>query len=152
VVSDVLPIESLRAWLSAADTVSGAANPYAGVRAARTRVNPAVFENLYDVRDFAMNNLMVMIAADGVFSDAERAFAEEAAAKLGFKIDNMQALFDMAAAGRLGLRMPNDVGKREKIIRMMEEAARADGEIAPEEQKVLDYLRSSFISGDFFRF
>lgn len=152
VVSDVLPMADLRAWLAGSSaTVTGTASG-TGARATRARVNPAVFENMYDVRDFAMNNLMVMIAADGVFADEERAFAEEAARRFGFKIDNMQALFDMAASGRLGLRMPNDVSKREKIIRMMEEVASTDGEIAPEEQKILDYLRSSFISGDFFRF
>ena len=139
VVSDILPMDDLRGWLSG------------GGRSVRAQVNPAVFDNLYDVRDFAMNNLMVMFAADGVFAEEEQAFAEEAARKLGFKIDNMQALFELAAAGRLGLRMPNDVSKREKIIRMMEEAAAADGSISPEEQKIIDYVRKSFVSSDFFR-
>ena len=131
VVSDVLPIQELSAWMSASPETAGGEKPAgAAGRVMRARVNPAVFENLYDVRDFALNNLMVMVAADRHFAEEEKAFVEEAARKLGFKLDNMQALFEMAAAGRLGLRMPNDVTKREKIIRMMEEAASADGAIS----------------------
>ena len=38
---------------------------------------------LYDVRDYAFNNVMVMIAADGVFDEEEQKFAPQLAKKWG---------------------------------------------------------------------
>ena len=65
------------------------------------------------------------------------------AVKLGFKVDNLQALFELAASGKMGLRMPVDAGKREKILSLMEKAASVDGSVSPEEQQIIDYLRAA---------
>lgn len=118
----------------------------------KVRVNPAVFDQLMDVRDYAFNNFMVMVAADGVFAEEERQMAEDLARKLGYKIDNMEALFNLAASGRMAIRMPDDTAKRSKIIRMLEDAALADGRTSTEEQAVLDYIKKSYLGPEAFRF
>ena len=48
-------------------------------------ISPDLDDSLYDVRDFAFNNIMVIFGADGVFADEEKAMAEELAKKWGYK-------------------------------------------------------------------
>src|SRR5262249_24552799 len=110
------------------------------------------FDRLYDVRDYAFNNLMVMIAADGVFADEERKMAEDVARRLGYsKVPDLEALFQMASHGRMSLKMPVDPGKHARIIQAMQTAALADGTVSPEERKILDYLQSGFGETRFMR-
>lgn len=107
-------------------------------------VKPSFIDKLYDVRDFAFNNVMVMIAADGVYADEERAFAEELAKKWGYDTSRLEPFFQMAKGGRLTLRMPDDAKKQRKIFKLMEKAAMADQNISPEEQQLLDSIRQQY--------
>jgi rubrerythrin len=113
----------------------------------KIRLDAGTFDQLMDVRDYAFNNFMVMIAADGIFAQEERQMAYELAKRLGYKIDDMESLFSMAANGRLALRMPENSGKQQKIIQLLEDAAIADGSISKEEQKILDYLKTTYGEG-----
>jgi predicted lipid-binding transport protein (Tim44 family)/uncharacterized Zn finger protein (UPF0148 family) len=113
-----------------------------------TSVQPKHLEQLYDVKDYALINMMVMLAADGKYSQAERDFAEKVAKSLGFDPKGLDSLFAQASAGRLGLRMPHQVQKRGKVYRLMEQAAKADGHVDPREQAVLDQIRSAYMIPD----
>ena len=108
-------------------------------------VKPKHFDQLYDVKDYALVNMMVVLAADGLYSDEEREFAREVAKSLGFNPEGLESLFAQASAGRLGIRMPHQVAKRGSIFKLMEQAARADGRIDPAEQAILDEVRKSYM-------
>ncbi len=112
------------------------------------QVKTSQLDKLYDVRDFALNNVMIVIAADGIFGDEERHFAEELAKKWGYDPDKLEPFIGMAQNGRLSLRMPDDPKKRLKIFRMMEKAAEADRTVSPEERKLLDSVRAEYTIED----
>jgi tellurite resistance protein len=109
------------------------------------KVNPSLLDKAYDVRDFALNNVMVMIAADGKFDAEEEKFATEMARKYGFSVKQLAPMFEMAKQGRLVVKMPEDRKQRERIYKLMVKAANADNEVAPEEQKLLDAVRAQFL-------
>lgn len=108
------------------------------------QVKASQVDSLYDMRDFAINNVMLVIAADGAFGDEEQRFAEELAKKWGYDREKLQPFFQMAQSGRLSLRMPDDPKKRLKIYRMMEKAAEADRTVSPEERLLLENVREEF--------
>ncbi len=108
------------------------------------KIDPSLIDRLYDVRDYAFNNVMVVMAADGVFSDEEREFTDGLARRWGYSPDRIEPLFQMARNGRLVIRMPEDAKRRKKIIDMMEKAAGADSTVTPEEQAVLDRIRGEY--------
>lgn len=109
------------------------------------KVNPSLLDKAYDVRDFALNNVMVMIAADGKFEAEEEQFATEMARKYGFSVKQLAPMFEMAKQGRLVIKMPEDRKQRERIYKLMVKAANADNEVAPEEQKLLDAVKAQFL-------
>jgi predicted lipid-binding transport protein (Tim44 family) len=109
------------------------------------KVDPSMADDLATVKDFAFNNMMILMAGDGVFADDEKRLAAELAKKWGFKVDNIQPIFDMAVSGRLVIRMPEDSGKKKKIYALMEKAANADGNISPEEQRLLDHINETYL-------
>jgi len=100
-------------------------------------------ENLYDVRDYAFNNLLVILAADGQFSEEEKEFAAKTAKSMGYDADKVSPLINMAKNGSLSIYMPTDEKKRTKIIKLMEKGAAIDNRISPEEQSILDDLKQS---------
>ncbi|MBN2728194.1 MAG: TIM44-like domain-containing protein [Bacteroidales bacterium] len=102
------------------------------------------FDNLLDVRDYAFNNAMLMMAADGVFTDEEKDLANKLAKKFGYKPDKVQPVIDMALNNKLVLRMPEDAKKHGKIIKLMEKAAMIDNEMHPKEKELLDFVKSNF--------
>lgn len=108
------------------------------------KVNPDLLDKLYDVRDFAFNNVMVVMAADGNFSEEEEEFMHELAQKWGYDINRIQPFFQMALNGQLVIRMPEDLKKQQKIFKMMEKAAAADSNISSEEQDLLDRMRMQY--------
>jgi rubrerythrin len=112
------------------------------------KVDPSLADDLATVKDFAFNNMMILMACDGVFADDEKKLAAELAKKWGFKVDNIQPMFDMAMSGRLVIRMPEDSGKRKKIYQLMEKAANADGNISKEEQQLLDYIKATYLGAE----
>jgi predicted lipid-binding transport protein (Tim44 family) len=107
-------------------------------------VDTGLIDKLYDVRDFAFNNVMLVIAADGVYADEERQFAEELAGKWGYSVEKLQPFFAMAQNSQLVIRMPEDQKKQKKIFKLMKKAAESDQNISVEEQKLLDYIASQY--------
>lgn len=100
-----------------------------------------LLDKLMDVRDFAFNNVMVIMAADGIFQNEEREFALKLARKWGYNPNKLYPFFQMAQSGQLRLRMPENPSKIAKIYRLMEKAAMADSTITNEERTVLNQIK-----------
>ena len=135
IVSDILNFEEYRAYLSRES------------RDLELKVSSAYIDGLYDVRDYALNNVMIMISADGVFADEERALARDLAKKWKYKLEKIEPLFQLAQSGRLAVRMPQDPGKRKKIYELMKKVAEADQRITAEEKALLEYIEGEYLKG-----
>lgn len=109
------------------------------------KVDPDKLDGLYKVRDYAFNNVLILIAADGVFDKEEMEFAKRLAKKWGYSLDKIQPMFEMAQTGKLVIRMPEDAKMKEKIFKLMEKAANIDGNISGEEQNVLDSVKNKYM-------
>jgi hypothetical protein len=101
---------------------------------------------MYKVRDYAFNNILIMIAADGVFDAEEIDFAKKMARKWGYAPSKIEGMLDMAANNQLVLRMPEDRKDIEKIYKLMVKTAAVDGNVSPEEQALLDSVRQQYLN------
>jgi predicted lipid-binding transport protein (Tim44 family) len=132
IISDVLDLSSYQNYVSSNkdDIIAG--------------LNTDKLENLYDVRDYAFNNVLVVMAADGKFENEELTMATSLAKKWGYKQERIMPMFDMAKSGSLVVRMPNDNKKQQKIFRLMEKAAAIDGMVSDEEKTLLDNVKQQY--------
>lgn len=108
-------------------------------------VKEELFDSVYDTRDFAFNNIMAVIACDGVFTDEEREFASYTAKKFGYNTKKIDTMFELAKNGRLSVRMPEDRKKREKIVKLMERAAKADNDYSDTEKAFIESIRTTYL-------
>jgi predicted lipid-binding transport protein (Tim44 family) len=97
---------------------------------------------LFKVRDYALNNVMLIVAADGVFSKEEVEFTTRLAKKLGYDNDKLAGMYDLAKNNQLTIRLPENRKGALKVYEMMLKAASADGNISAEEQKILNDIQS----------
>jgi predicted lipid-binding transport protein (Tim44 family) len=97
---------------------------------------------LFKVRDYALNNVMMIVAADGVFNQEEIDFTMKLAKKLGYDNDKLAGMYDLAKNNQLTVRLPEDQKNALKVYAIMMKAAAADGNIAPEEQAILDDVQA----------
>ena len=135
IIKDILSFEGYKNYISNTG------------RSLQNKVSSKVIDGLYDVKDYAFNNVMIMISSDGIFAEQERQMAWELAKKWNYRIDRLEPLFDMALAGRLSIRMPQDPGKRKKIYDLMVKFAEADNRIAPKEKELLTFVRNQYLEG-----
>lgn len=103
-------------------------------------------DDLLDVRDYAFNNVAVMVAVDGNISDEETAFLRSLAKKWGYSPSKIEPMISLAINNRLPIRMPDNPKKREKIIKLMEKAANADGSVCEAEQQLIDKMKKDFLN------
>lgn len=136
IIRDILTFEGYKNYISQAG------------RSLQKRVSTKVIDGLYDVKDYAFNNAMIMISADGIFAEEEQQMARDLAKKWNYNIDRIKPLFDMARGGRLSIRMPEDMNKRKKIYELMLKFAEADDRILPEEKELLDYVKGKYLGGN----
>lgn len=104
-------------------------------------ISPKKLEKIYKNRDYAFNNILVMIAADGIFEEEEIHFAKKLARKWGYSIKKIEGILDMAKNKLLVIRMPEDKKDKQKIYKLMEKAAAVDGNISAEERALLDEVK-----------
>jgi ribosomal protein L37AE/L43A len=109
------------------------------------KLNPNKIDQMYKVRDYAFNNVLIMIAADGVFDLQEIEFANSLARKWGYNTNKVQGLIEMARNNQLVIQMPEDKKERVKIYKLMEKAANADNKIVDEEKQLLDFIRDKYL-------
>jgi len=109
-----------------------------------SKVDPNKVDGLYKVRDYAFNNVLIMIAADGILDSEELNFANKLAKKWGYNVNKIQGMFELAKNQKLGIRMPEDEKSRKKIYKLMVKAANVDGNVSPEEQSLLDSIKNQY--------
>lgn len=97
-----------------------------------------------DIRDYVLNNTMVIMMADGVLEQAEKEYMEKLAKKLGYNADKVSALWEYSSINSLALDMPDDRNKQQKVYKRMMKAASADGIIQDSERAILDEIRSKY--------
>ncbi len=97
---------------------------------------------LFKVRDYAINNVMLVVAADGIFSSEEIEFTKTLAKKLGYDNNKLAGLYDLAKNKQLTIRLPENRKGAMKVYEMMLKAAQSDGNISHEEQSILDDIQN----------
>lgn len=98
-------------------------------------------DELFAVRDYALNNVLMMIAADGRIDEKEMDFAQNLAKKWNYDVSKIQGFLQLAMQNKLVVRMPQDRKQRDKIIAMMEKAANIDNTITPQELALLEKVK-----------
>ncbi len=109
-------------------------------------VNPALLTETATVKDFALNNIMVIIGADGIFDEEEKRLAKYLSRRWGYNYNRVEPLFAMAAQKQLVIRMPEDQAKRKRIYDLMLKAAEIDGNVSKEEQEILNSVNDKYIA------
>lgn len=127
------------------------ANQYAGVASANdfqlvTNAGVQDLDPLFKVRDYALNNVMLIVAADGVFKQEEIDFTQKLAKKLGYDNNKLAGLYDLAKNNQLTVRLPETQKQALKVYAIMMKAAMADGSIDPTEQAILNDVQSKISS------
>jgi tellurite resistance protein len=107
-----------------------------------TNAGAGDLDPLYKVRDYAFNNIMMILVADGQVTTGEQEHMNQLARKLGYDTKKLAGLFELARNRQLVIRLPEEKSAAEKVYKAMHKAAMADGTIAPEEQAILDDVQS----------
>lgn len=99
-------------------------------------------DDLFAVRDYALNNVLMMIAADGKITDEEMQYVNSLAKKWNYDLSKIQGFLLLAKANRLVVRMPQDAKQKQKIIALMEKAANIDNTVSSEERALIEQVKS----------
>ncbi|MFN8296520.1 MAG: TIM44-like domain-containing protein [Chitinophagales bacterium] len=99
-------------------------------------------DDLFDVRDYALNNVLMMIAADGRITNQEMKYVNTLAKKWNYNLNKIQGFLSLAQNNKLVVRMPQDAKQKQKIIAMMEKASLLDNDISAEEKQLLEQVKS----------
>ena len=94
-------------------------------------------DNDLDIRDYALNNMMVVACADGTIQDEERDFLIATAKQMGYNSKKITELFDQVKTTGLALKMPKEDKQRAKILKLMHKISNADGDFNAKEKAVL---------------
>jgi uncharacterized Zn finger protein (UPF0148 family) len=100
-------------------------------------------DELFNVRDYALNNVLMMIAADGKIKEEEMVFVQKLAQKWNYDLDKIQGFLLMATTNKLVIRMPQNEKEKKKIIALMEKAANLDSTITVDEIALLEQVKNS---------
>ncbi len=120
---------------------------YASKKGQHTKVDEMIFkdDSIFRNRDYVINNVLIMIAADNKFEQEEIQFAYKIAKKLHFKPHKINYLFDLAKSNKLVLRMPHNKNDCQKIYKLMEKAAHVGEGLNQDESKILDYINENYL-------
>lgn len=78
-----------------------------------------------------------VLAADGRIGGAELAFLEGLGTNLKVEPRAVESVLDEVRKGEITLEFPEDLAERKRLFGVLVAAARADGEVAPEEERLL---------------
>ncbi|MEN9448706.1 MAG: hypothetical protein RJA25_1996 [Bacteroidota bacterium] len=104
--------------------------------------NINVLDELFKVRDYALNNVLMIMAADGKITEEEIAYINMLASKWNYDRNKIQGFLQLAKNNKLVLRMPPDDKQKKKIIALMETAAQLDNTVTPEEKALLEQVKN----------
>lgn len=106
-----------------------------------TRVAVKALDPIFAARDYAFNNVLMMIGIDGAITLEESALAWELSRRMGYNAKKLAGMFELAYNRQLALRLPENRKTAVKVLKQMEKAARADRQISAPEQALLDEMR-----------
>ena len=92
---------------------------------------------LYGVRDYAFNNVLMILGIDGEITPDELQFGRALSRKLGYNEQKVDGMFELARNRQLSLRLPQDRKSALKVREQMEAAALADRSVSSAEQALL---------------
>ncbi len=104
--------------------------------------NIDTLDDMFAVRDYALNNVLMMVAADGRITDEEITYVNMLAKKWNYDLNKIQGFLTLAKSNKLVVRMPQDAKQKQKIIALMEKAASLDNTVTTEEQALLEQVRN----------
>jgi hypothetical protein len=94
-----------------------------------TRVSVKQLDPLFAVRDYAFNNVLMVIGSDGAITLEELAFAQQLARDMGYDVKKLEGMLELATNRKLALRLPEDRKSADKVLKKMEQAALADHKV-----------------------
>lgn len=103
---------------------------------------------LHDIRDYVLNNTMVIMMADGVLEDSERDFMVKLSKKLGYNSNKISELWEHSSVNSLSIMMPDEPKAQQKVYNKMKKAAMADGTLQENEKMILDEIRNRYSLSD----
>jgi uncharacterized Zn finger protein (UPF0148 family) len=106
-----------------------------------TNVAVKQLDPLFSARDYALNNVMMILGIDGQLTPDELCFAQDLARKLGYDLKKLTGMFDLAINRKLVLRLPEDRKSADRVLKLMEAATFADNKTTAPEQALLDEVR-----------
>lgn len=105
-----------------------------------------IYDEVYDVRDYAFNNILAVMGCDGNISEDEKNFALKTAKRFGYNAEKVSSMIDLAVSGKLAIRMPQDKKHISKIIKLMNKAAMADSDFSQTEKDFITSVSETYLS------
>jgi len=87
-----------------------------------------------------IKNVIAMAVVDGAFADDEKQFVKDLRARLGMGDEEFARAVEEVRAERGKFHLPRDPAEAEAALRVLAEAAAADGVMTQQEQSLLDRL------------
>ena len=102
--------------------------------------DPSELDGLVSIKQQVLNNLMIIVAADGRFDTREKMVMEVIRKKLGYSESTIQEVFELALFDKLSLQLPNNKKQETKVLKLMQKIAEADGVLSEDEIIILDQV------------
>jgi predicted lipid-binding transport protein (Tim44 family) len=106
-----------------------------------TNANPEDTEKLFKIRDYAFNNILIIMAADGVFNAEEKQYVNQLAKEFKYNEAQVAGWAQLAEQKKLSLIWPYEKEDKQKVYAMMEKAAMADNDLHASEKALLDQAK-----------
>lgn len=104
-----------------------------------------ILDGLLSVKDYAITNVIAMIACDGHIDETEIKYLKKVAKQLHYSKTEIVNIEKIARSGMTAVRMPEDMNQRKKIFKLMEKAAKADNKIVEAEAKLLEFVQLTYL-------
>lgn len=106
-----------------------------------TNANPEDVEKLFKIRDYAFNNILIIMAADGEFKQEEKAHLQQLAKQFKYHEAQVAGWIQLAEQKKLSMIWPYEKEDKQKVYAMMEKAAMADNDLHASEKALLDQAK-----------
>jgi len=106
-----------------------------------TNANPEDVEKLFKIRDYAFNNILMIMAADGEFKQEEKAHLQQLAKQFKYHEAQVAGWVQLAEQKKLSMIWPYEKEDKQKVYSMMEKAAMSDNDLHASEKAILDQAK-----------
>lgn len=107
-----------------------------------TKTNPLKAQDVLKIKDYVLNNVLIMLAADGKFTDEEHRFLKKLQTDLKFEDGYLNGLYNLAEQKKLSLIWPIESKDKKAVYELMEKAAHVDANLSQEEKNILEESKS----------